>query len=121
MREAGKHKASLAGEEREEPVARTKALKAYTTGGETSSQEDGESPCSHTGEMTLEGAKPPGELRWRMGQVIHSSMFTSGIGYLKVLLMDRVLKGRPFLCGPPQVRPGICGCMGALQLLVICP
>lgn len=85
------HKASLGREEIEELVARTKALKAYQE--ETSSQEDLEKiPMLTREDIDREGAKLSYELKMEDGvRVIHSSMFTSGIGYLKVLFdTDRV-------------------------------
>ena len=85
------YKASLSGEEVKNLVAQTKDLKDYQE--ETSSQEDLEKiPMLQREDIEREGAKLSYELKVEDGvRVIHSSMFTSGIGYLKVLFnTDRV-------------------------------
>lgn len=85
------YKASLSGEEIETLVAETKALKDYQE--EPSAQEDLEKiPMLQREDISRSAAKFSYELKMEDGiRVIHSSMPTSGIGYLKVLFdMNRV-------------------------------
>ena len=85
------YKASLGSEEIARLVAQTKALKDYQE--ETSSQEDLEKiPMLQREDIDRKSADLSYQLKMEDGvRVVHSSMFTSGIGYLKVLFnTDRV-------------------------------
>lgn len=85
------YKESLTSGQIDALVAETKALKAYQE--EASSQEDLEKiPMLCRDDIGRESAKLSYELKNEDGvQVVHSSMFTSGIGYLKVLFpTDRI-------------------------------
>lgn len=85
------YKASLSKEEIEALVARTRELKEYQE--EPSAQEDLEKiPMLTREDIQRKGAGFSYQLKIEDGiKVVHSNMFTSGIGYLKVLFnTDRV-------------------------------
>lgn len=85
------YKESLSQKEQEELVARTRALKEYQE--MASTQEELEKiPMLRREDITREAARYSYELKMEDGvRVIHSSLFTSGIGYLSVFFnTDRI-------------------------------
>lgn len=85
------YKASLSGAQIEELVQETRALKAYQE--EPSAQENLEKiPMLTREDIAEEGEVPEYQVKQENGvTVIHTNLFTSGIGYLKVLFhTDRV-------------------------------
>ena len=83
---------SLASEERENLVRATRELKAYQE--EPSAPEDLEKiPMLSREDIPVQGEMPEYEIKNEDGvTVIHTELFTSGIGYLKVLFGTEVLR-----------------------------